>query len=70
MRGLCLLEAVRRTDFPVRAAGSAGHHAPVYDNSTSRQAIEFLLGLIGSDDAERVRQHIGLQTPFLISEQE
>jgi hypothetical protein len=35
----------------------------MYDHSTSRHAIEFLLGLIGSADAERVRQRIGLRTP-------
>ncbi|WP_330308963.1 MULTISPECIES: hypothetical protein [unclassified Streptomyces] len=35
----------------------------MHDISTSRRAIEFLLGLIGSDDAERVRGRIGLPEP-------
>lgn len=60
MRGLCLLDGVRRTDFPVRSGARLRHHAAMHDNSTSARTVGFLLGLIGSDDAERVRRRIRL----------
>ncbi|MEU9283476.1 hypothetical protein AB0D57_01785 [Streptomyces sp. NPDC048275] len=46
---------MRRTSFTVRTAGPLQNHAPMQDNSASGQAVGFLLGLIGSDDAEAVR---------------
>jgi hypothetical protein len=63
MGGLCLLGRVPRIDFPVRAAAGLRHHAAMRDNSTSGAAVGFLLGLIDSGDAERVRRRIGLPEP-------